>query len=219
MHQNKRHAIRVESTAVVLLLVAAAVVALSQTLKVRRMYYTPSPIADRLISTDEIVVITTDRDVAVPDPPPTAAQVIELATRQSDAITIVDVRTVEGVLVREGSWIDTVLQGTIAEVVKQPPGERLSGNAPISIEVGGGQVTIGKVIVRTDYIDVFKANRQYLVFTRRQQDGAPAGPDAILNPLLIEDGTLVSTSPDANERKLHGLRLADVMRDIRRAMN
>jgi len=98
---------------------------------------------------------------------------------------------------------------------------RRSGSAAdrcVSIEVDGGQITIGKVIVRTDYREVFKDNRQYLAFTKLQQY-APAGPNTVLNPILIEDGTFVSRSPDENERKLHGLRLADVLRDIRRAMN
>jgi len=210
---------RVAGTVVLLLVVAAAGAALCQTLKVRRMYRTASPIADRLTSTDEIVVITSERDVVVQDPPPNAAEVIEQSTRRSDIIAIVNVRSVEGILVQEGSWIDTVLQGTIVEVIKQPPGEQLSADAPMSMQVGGGQVIIGKVIVRTDWIDVFKANRQYLVFAIRRQAGAPAAPNTVVNPLLIEDGTLVSTSPDANERKLHGLRLADVLRDIRRAMH
>jgi hypothetical protein len=190
------------SLAVITLRIAASLVfegpsvlAAQATPRVRELRAAEQPIADRLLPGDDIVHISPDYDVAMPDHVLNAAETIADAASRADLVAIVDVNDVSAALVDNGSWIRTRLAGRVRQILKTSSRTRkhFSEGNRVELYVTGGELKIGKVIVRAAEVLRLPAHREYLLFMR--DDGASLGLGPTLTPLMVDRGLLVDTFP------------------------
>jgi hypothetical protein len=156
--------------------------------RIRTIAYRPNQLIETLLlPDDEIVVITRNYDAEVPaGKVPSLKQAVNAALYFSDSANVVTVSKVYGVLAEKGTWIATHIEGESIDdlLLKKPVSPR-----PFSMVYdGGGELTIGNVIVRA--IERFKVQPQmkYLMcFSTSRETGVNYPTQT---PLLIRDGKL-----------------------------
>ncbi|MGE3706634.1 MAG: hypothetical protein AB7I13_15295, partial [Vicinamibacterales bacterium] len=124
-------------------------------------------------------------------------------------------------LVEEGRWMRTRLTASVVEAVRSA-GLTLAEGQRVSLTVGGGEMTVGGVLVRTSAFSRPLPLGRYLVFI--------FGAHLAAGPFLIEDGRVASIwredliSKNGHPRlrnnvdlsaALAGLEIDDLMRRIR----
>jgi hypothetical protein len=214
------------------IIVASTVLGQSATPKIRELIWSRTqPVASRLLPDDEVVVIRDIRDadlVIVPRTPLTIRQAIEGAAVDSEAVAIVHVELVDGVLSRRDTWVETRIAGTITEVLRTSSGYTARRGQHVEVRWSAGEITIGHIIVRSvfgrreepvDYASKLPVDRLYLMFLN---DAGDRLFFPVETPVLIEDGKLRYPWPEGSFRNqpthpLEGLALSDVTRMVKRA--
>ena len=86
------------------------------------------PIARRLIPGDEVVIIhpLEGGDAITPGAKLSVEQVIEDVALRSDIVAVIELETVEGVLARDGAWVDTRVAGTVRDVLRVSKNHRIA---------------------------------------------------------------------------------------------
>ena len=183
--------------------------------RVRTIPRTTKPIAQRLLPDDEVVVIDEIQERTVFDGEPTPALVIRHAMLGSVAVAIVRVDEVLGVLADGGTWIDTRAVGQVERLLIPDKKEILTKDR-LQFETAGGEMMIGKVLVRAGKsLGVQPGSRYLMFFTKHDGSLYPEymplriDGDTVVNPWQLEPG---STTKDP----LHGLKLAEITKQIRR---
>ena len=173
------------------------------------------PIADQLKVDDEVVVFREEINKAVLSPDPSAQEVIEDASKAAELVAVVDIRRVEPTLVLQGTWIHTRLTVTVRELIKPSTTRSLSRGSVLAMEVSGGELRIGKVLVKALPILPFKSGEQYLVFL--VPNARLEALDTTHPPLLVQNGRVSSILPGGEDTdKLHGMKIDDIRRQISR---
>jgi hypothetical protein len=150
-------------------------------------------------------------DVAVPvDGTPAAA--IALAALGADVILVGRVQSVDGHLRADGTWIDTSISVLNEQLIK--------GNAPPSSAVtfghNGGEVRINGRRVKTENRAVLNPDGRYLLFLDARSDKTLALQGAWR---VRQDETLGGVGERTrNEPLLGGMKLAEVIQEVRRQL-
>jgi hypothetical protein len=188
--------------------------------RVRHVEY-GRPIAEVPQPGDSIVIVDREFDVAQSDEKPTPAVAIQDLTQRAAAVALVEVTDVSTELVEEGRWMRTRLTASVVEAVRSA-GLTLAEGQRVSLTVGGGEMTVGGVLVRTSAFSRPLPLGRYLVFI--------FGAHLAAGPFLIEDGRVASIwredliSKEGHPRlqrnadlpaALAGLEIDDLMRRIR----
>jgi hypothetical protein len=105
----------------------------------------------RLRPNDDIVFVPYEFDVHSPPHNMTAHQTLENIVLRSSAVALVDVTTVRAVWMRDGTWIDTLLSGTIQRLLRHASSDRLTVGKRIDAHVSGGEITVGHTLVRVSF--------------------------------------------------------------------
>lgn len=185
--------------------------------QIRKLAFSPSPIAERLRPDDEIVVVEWNLDVAVFDTEPTSFEAVKIAvTGLASTTAIVTVTGASGVLALENSWVHTKFVATVDDVLRTgkelQSRDRVSRGQSIEFHVHGGEAAVRGVIVRARDVVAYPLGRKYLVFLgRRAHENGWTVTDSV--PLLIEGDRLSAVAPATS--RLTGLTLADVTKAIR----
>jgi hypothetical protein len=137
-------------------------------------YGTREPIASRLLPEDEVVMIHREFDVAVPRPDATVSDVLKDAVQRSDVVAIVDIHEVSGRLVDDGTWIRTRIVGAVHEIIRSSKAGRFTQKQRLEIDITGGEVRIGKVLVEAEALQLV-ADRPYLLFLKVETSRAIYG--------------------------------------------
>ncbi len=187
------------------------------------------PIASRLLPDDEVVVVVKNMsEVVVSRGYVTVQDVIEDAAVASDFVVVIDADSVEGVLTRASSWVETRLSGTVRQVLRLSKGRQLSPGQRISADVAPGEVTIGKVrvLTRDDPEDptrfgpLLSPRQRYLLFLVANPDGGTLYP--VHTPLLVQTGILTYPWPPPTiwfepPRPFQNLSILEVEKTVREA--
>jgi hypothetical protein len=158
-------------------------------------------IAERLLPDDEVVTVHRDYNDRVTVPAPDGVSTVEelLVTGFGTAL-VVDVTRVHGILVLDGRWIRTRFEADIVEVLASgknvTPGVVPAKGRSIVFSGDGGEITIGKVLVKTFRNISFPAHERYLVFLGDLIDG---GDHQMLgtDPVIVRGDKLVAV-PGSN---------------------
>ena len=173
------------------------------------------PIVDRLLPDDEVVVISRgEEDILLPDHDLTIPELIEEAVRMSHLIATVDVQEVTGFLADDGMWINTRVVGTVRQVLSSKKMPTRVGQR-IEIEWAGGELRIGKVLVRAGY--TIQPGRRYLWFLEAEPTRKALSTTVM--PFVIQNGALVrpwSFQSTETRDLLEGLKLAEFTKQILR---
>ena len=222
---TRRRTLRSTPTDLMLALVAAltcigiaqSVAADAQAPRVRMLPYSLQPIEDQLLPNDEVVVIKRVYDSGFFDRVPNAAEYISYSTERADAVALVDLMSVGGILVDGGTWVHTRMVGRVRQVIKSSARQKLSSGQRVELSVNGGELKIGNVLVKTEDALRLPIDRRYLLF---MYDAGPTfGVDLTHRPLLVEHGRLVDPQPRDPSKPsdpLSGLTLSSVIEEIRR---
>jgi hypothetical protein len=171
-------------------------------------------IVEQLLPEDRIVQVEQHLDLIDFDPEPTAREMIDFLIDTAEIVAIVDVRDAVGTLVDDGKWIHTKLTGVPREVLKVSGGSLVSRGKSIEVQLSGGELTIGKVLVRAGESIQFPKNRQYLMFLRLNRDWNGLAANGA--PLLIEKRRLVNLSHEKSAfASLSGMTVSDVTKLVR----
>lgn len=152
-----------------LLMSAAGSPLASQTsARVRRIAYAPNlPLAARLLPDDVTVVVEPigKGEEVVYEHQPTQRQVA-LELLGSTAAFVMRVSAAESSLMDEGRWISTTVTGTITEILRVPidKARAFTAGRTLSVEMFGGRLRIGHVVVETEGAAVVEPGRRYVVF-------------------------------------------------------
>jgi hypothetical protein len=193
-------------------LTASVVLAQAPQPRVRVVPYTVGkPITERLLPDDQVVVVSRLEEGAVFVQEPTPLQMLRTAVDMSDVVVVIEVSQVIGTLVEEGTWIRTRVVGAVQDVMLSRDRE-IVGKQGLEIEADGGEVLIGKVVVKASQGPGVEARKRYLMFLM-------AHPNRNVwflahLPLLIDNGKLVSTRQTRDP--LDGLTLAEVTKEVQR---
>lgn len=187
----------------------------------RTIEYAPNmSITDQLLPEDRVVVVHRSVDYQVLDPEPSPRDILEglLRGRHGTAV-IVDITAVSSELVDKGRWIETVLNGTVVETLSTAfaDGKRVSslpvGNGLIA-SLDGGELSIGKALVRTSGKVAVPPKERYLLFLAPYVDPETGHRRLGADPLMVKGNQLVAL-PGARV-PLVGLTLDDVRRLARK---
>lgn len=207
---------------------SSTVLAQSAQSRLRVLRWDPDvPIASRLLPDDVIVDIRNDGDLFITHTKKwTVKQVVENATVNAEFVAVVDVNTVDSVLVSNGSWIHTRLMGTVRDILPGSKNRRISRGQRLEVHFPVGEMVFGNVLVRAGggdplFVPKLPAGRSYLMFIDNE-NGRYGVTHA---PVLIEHGKLVYPWPvvdvhvDALEppHPLQGLTVQEVAKIVRDA--
>ncbi len=183
----------------------------------RTIEYAPSmSIAERLLPADQEVLVHRPYDYPVFDREPQPRDVLDdLLGGQYGTAVLMDVRSVRGVLVENGCWIETVFEGSVVETLSTAAidGRTISPlvkGGILTASLDGGTVTIGKVRVRTTDSVSFPQNQRYLVFLGLYPDPDTGHVRLGSDPLMVRNNGLLAVP--GSKTKLTGLTLDDVKR-------
>ena len=132
---------------------------------------------------------------------------------------LAEVRQVSGIVVDDGTWIHTRVVCVVKEVLKDRnrplrPGGRLQ------FEISGGEVAIGKVLVKAWDVPKLQAGRTYFVFAAVNSDTGVLFPNHV--PMLVDGDILVSTqvqiagAPETTADPLNGFSLGRLLAEVHR---
>lgn len=189
----------------------------SQEPRVRQMpFLDGTPLVERLLPDDEVVVLFRELDFVIFDPPATLKTAVRYAVESSDAVILFRASGVTPRIDEKGTSIRTAVTGTVERTFKSSAGLSVMSGDPLAIDLPNGEIQIGNVIVRTLPWDRFAPGQSYLLFLRRSQPENVVYP--MRTPLQVADDTLVSTQdrpvPGDNVDPLAGVALNVVVREI-----
>jgi hypothetical protein len=166
------------------------------------------PIADRLLPSDDVVTVSWKPLVSTPPSGLSKQQRVALAVQTASAVAVVDVDVVSVLPAEGGTWIETILNGRVADVLKQDPAKRVERGAAFRLHVNGGTLSVGNVVVRTEGSRTFPPSRRYLAFFG-MLDEISGDWLAGHSPLLVT-GKSVASAPSDPPTSLDGVQLSDV---------
>ena len=177
---------------------AAALVSISlavgnaQATRVRAIAYSARPIADQLLPDDEVIVVRREFDTIEPEHFSTGAEIIDQTIRWAAGIAVVIFERSGGVFVDGGTWIRTKTEASVREVVKSTPRLKLLKGQRLEVSINGGELNIGKVLVRTEDVMRIVAGKPYLIFIHAGDKAL--GFEMIRMPLQVDHGKLISNA-------------------------
>jgi len=127
----------------------------------------------------------------------------------------------EGILIESGKWIETRVTGTIRNVIRSSNDRQFSRGARIVARIDGGELMIGKVLVRASsggLVPDLPVHQSYFLFLTNYAGSMRP----VYVPLRITDGRLhytwsESDDPDPNKsRPLEGLTVVELSEQVRR---
>jgi hypothetical protein len=129
----------------------------------------------------------------------------------------VDVREVGALLVDHGTWVHTRLAGVVQAVLRSSQENTMVRGRVLDIQLDGGELSIGKVVVKVGIPLLLPSHRSYLLFLRANRDTGVLSPTH--TPLLIEKGKLVGPRQAESRIEgppdpLQGLTLKEVIADV-----
>ncbi len=136
--------------------------------RVRRIAYAPNlPLSARLRPDDVTVVVESigkGEEVVYEHQPTQREGALELL--DSTAAVVMRVSAAESALIDEGRWISTTITGTITEILRVPADKAraFTVGRTLSVEMFGGRLRIGHVVVQTEGAAVVEPGRRYVVF-------------------------------------------------------
>ncbi|MEQ1935317.1 MAG: hypothetical protein ABL962_15770 [Fimbriimonadaceae bacterium] len=176
---------------------------------------TGPPIAARLLPDDDLVVVNRIVEGVQFDPSTTITDLVSEMTTSADLVLRAKIEGFNSVLVEQGTWISTGVRAMSSVVFKSPTWATKSRDLDVTFQVDGGEVRIGKVLVRTRPRIELQAGREYLLFLRASQ--AYGVLELRYEPLLIKGGRLFeSAEPPDSQNLLVGATVEEVVREIRK---
>jgi len=183
--------------------------------RTRTIPFSGKPVAESLLPDDDIVEIAPFGEaLGRYDEPPRV--LFERGVQRAAMIVEVDVTVVSGVLADEGMFVRTRFVGQVREVIAArnvKPGDGISVGQPLEFSVGGGEVAIRGVVVRTVLRADYPFPAQYVVVLdhKAQENGWSVG----LSPPLLIAGD--KASPVAPAKSIIGGLSLREMREIAKA--
>jgi hypothetical protein len=192
--------------------------------RVRKIVRMPNtPLASQLRSDDEIVEVNESMIPALTVMEPstiTPEEALEYATSSSDGIVVIDVESMEGRLVENDSWINTLTIGQVVDVIKPFSQMTVQAGQPLTVTQNGGVMKIqGKTVRTGDWGQVkdFVRGHRYLILLMFHPDGPTLYPIGYFD--VQQDGRLEDTvigKKGSNWRQaLTGLTLDSVVTRMR----
>jgi hypothetical protein len=178
-------------------------------LRVRSMDWDPSiSITSRLRDDDEMVVVGVTGDTVHVSGK--AKDVALWGASSSDMVVVMTLESIHPLLVRNGTWIFTSLQGVVQQVLKSHGKVPVSPGTAIELQIKQGEMEIGKVLVQVGSRLPFTAGREYLFFLHSDAEVGALVPT--LAPLLVDGDTLETLGGGTLQADgtLAGLTLRDV---------
>jgi len=181
--------------------------------RTRRIPYTGANIRQQLLPDDQIVQIVREQGAIQFDPAPTAPQLIDWVVSRSDVVAVGEIRESAGVLVEDGTWIRTRVVAVVEEVFKDI-NRPLRRGGRLEFNFNGGEVMIGKVLVKAWQAPQLHEGRRYFIFAAVNPDtGVMFNTHA---PLLIEGDTLISSQDTSDPDPMDGFPLQRLTAEVKR---
>lgn len=207
---------RVTAFALALLVSLTAGVSLAGQIPAGRVRVIPYKVGlaipERLLPDDQVVRLDRPREDTDPKEQPTAEAQLRATLDASEIVTTVIAEEVRGVLVEDGSWVNTRVVGR----VDRPYLDRarsLPFGGLLTLEFSGGELPLGDTLVKAWEPPRIEKDKRYLVFHSGQ--GA-LGTVAVYR---VENGKLASTWPADRTRikdALDGASFDDVTEQVSR---
>jgi hypothetical protein len=193
--------------------------------RVRTLFWYPdAPIPGRLLPDDEVVRVERGGilDYITPSYKLTVEEVIADVAVRADLVAVVDIDQVEGILSDADAWVSTRFTGTVRQVIRERKVGDFQVRQQLQAYLSGGEVLVGKVLVRIGDPQRWPVNQPYLLFLGRggRQDGHLY---ALLSAVVIKNGKLnyPNTPPQPPPKfpphPLRGLTVAAVTKMAREA--
>jgi hypothetical protein len=122
------------------------------------------PLADRVQPDDDVLVLDEGGNTASAGEHPTADQLIDLSTTFSDLVVVLNITDAETHLVDEGKWLRTGLSGVVTDVLMASPERPMAAGEHVALEIEGGQLQIGRTLVRSAVSATLAKQGKYLLF-------------------------------------------------------
>lgn len=172
------------------------------------------PLGDQLLPGDKVVEFFHNVDAGnpvLPNHPPSQPQALAMALSGPEEVVLVQVETADARLIDKDRWIATRLGCRVIEVLRAPSGSRMGPGSIVSFEVGGGEVQINGVLVRTNQRLRYEVGRKYLTFLKSNSPGMALTSTNRGAYQLLTDGERLRALP-GGETDLDGFKLTDVRR-------
>lgn len=179
---------------------------------------------------DRVMVISRDGGAELIDERPSVTEALQILTRFTDVIAVVDVAEVSTEIAEEGTWIRSRLRGRVAEVLRSKPGlpRALPAGAPLDLYDRHGEMVVDGVRVRAGYSPALPPARRYLVFASYWYPDYREDTMYCV-PLLVDQGRLVRTWPPesvapagepitTSRNELHEVLVGQTVADIKRRL-
>jgi hypothetical protein len=187
----------------------------------RKIVQNDTPLPDRLLATDQTVVVERRPDEVgvVYGPHPPFKDTVRGATFRSQAVLLGVIENTDVRLTEHDTWIGTYSSLRVLEVLKAPKSSPFGPGGLVEIYEDGGEMTIKgvRVLAATEARRPFEPGRRYLVFTALTFQNRYEVPLATYE--ILPDGKLavmLIAKPRTDWRQvLSGRSLDDVLRLIR----
>jgi hypothetical protein len=175
-------------------------------------------ITSLLLPDDEIVVIESSGHWQTIAPPESAREMLRQGVQRNDLSVVLEVTDIIGILEKDRSWIRTRVTGRVVELLMSrdaaaPLGAQLEIDYPWA-----GETRVGNVLVRAGELLRMQKGQRYFTFLKRNPETREWH---IAGALLRVDGAKLASleSPESSRASpgpLHGLKYADVAKQVRR---
>jgi len=145
---------------------------------------------------DDVVVVSRPREGVVFSPTPSPEELIRYEVGLSDLVVVLNLTNVSPLLVDDGNWINTRLIGTLTTVLFDERRPVAAGRS-LEVQTMGGELRIGKTLVRAWEPPHVEIGHQYLLFAAVNADTLVL--QAIYQPLRIDGDLLIATESVSNE--------------------
>lgn len=119
----------------------------------------------------DVVVERWEDDGGETDGTPPGLTDVAWRTILSPVVMVVKVTSVEGRLAEDGNWIESLVTGTITQLLKNATPATLQLNSPVSFLISGGTIKTGTNVLEAinragnQRDKPFRENGEYLIFT------------------------------------------------------
>jgi hypothetical protein len=171
------------------------------------------PIADVLRADDEMVVLDEAGTGIELGHSPTAAELVTMSSLSSEFVMILEVVESQSHLVENGAWIRTSVRGRVIDVLRTR-GVTASPGKMFAAEIEGGELKIGKVLVRSEIAGPLKSGRRYLLML---QDTGTGAFYYMYWPLLVTGNKVSTVDYGASPDSVTGLTVEKIKSLVRNA--